>query len=169
MSRITLHNYIQARRYFQWLVTNFSQEIQDAMIQVADDFLVPQIQQQIESNDQVFKWELHNSIVAERVARGNTPSIKVGTHVDYAKNVEEGSAPRAVLNTSEFKRLIDWAEYKHQVRGRAARAIAAAAALKIEKTGNRKRSFLMKTWNRSENRYWKMVFQKVNESLNRGP
>ena len=139
------------------------------MIEAADEFLIPRIQQEIESKDQVFKWKLHNSIVAERTARGNTPSIKVGTYVDYATNVEEGSPPRAVLSTPEFKRLIEWAEYKHQVRGRTARAIAAAAARKIEKTGNRKRSFLVKTWNRSENKYWKRVFQKVNESLNRGP
>lgn len=169
MSSIRLHNYVQARRYFQWLVTNFSTEIQDAMLGAANDVLIPAIRQRIDANNQVFEYNLTNSIIAERQARGNTPTIKVGTYVNYAKNVEEGSNPRSIIGTPEFRRLIEWAEFKHQVRGRAARAIAAAAAHTIQRSGNKGNSFLVKTWDSVQNTYWKTVFTRVQLALNRGP
>ncbi len=169
MSKIRLTNYMAWRRHFQKLVTQFPQDIQDAMMEAADGILIPAIRQQILASDQVFFGDLYWGILAEKVSLGNTPAIKVGSYEDYATNVEQGSPPRTIIGTLEFYRLIDWATTKHQLRGKAARAMAAAAARTIEGSGNKGNSFLARTWRHTQGVFWKDVFSRVNRVIKQGP
>ena len=161
-----LINYLVAKRRMQNLVNNFSKDVEDAMAETADELLIPRIHSKILKNDQIFTRKLITSLGVRRASTTNTPTIRVGAFdVEYGLNVEKGGERRKVFGTPEFQKLIEWVRFKVQSNDRVNRAIAAVVARRIEKVGNKRRSFLMTTWNRTKKKFWKTVFIKLEEKI----
>lgn len=165
----------QISRDISKMVSTAPRSVSKAMYTSGQRFLVKEAKQRLRKGKNIFRGELSQKVAVKRTfaagggsGRGAAVELLFGAiGVPYGMDVEKGSGPRKV-SSSEFQKLVDYAQKKMGASPDGAARLAQAIKQTIEEVGTKPYPFIETTWKSNESRFWADVLKRTQADIKKG-